>query len=425
MDVLSNQKFIQLPLEDRLKICMYGYTIGIDLVDNPLFEAMLANLPDDSPLKERHWESVSVEEVTPLFEAIGEKVPVVQESVSEEEWKNAFGYLRDMWSKNKSITMIETISETKNILSSMMKVYSDEHYEKEVQKLLLLLKYDGWNITIYYVPGNPKPVLIHTRARTGKPIFCTSVLRDIMPEVELADDSDPIKISGELCLDEEALTILKEYYSGTGKEFVNTRNSISSVVFGTVDVSLIKEHIHFYAFLLQDTNGNVFDTVSETMDFLDSIGFETPYRMLLDSDEDFDRCFEQMTRYYKVLEKSIQCDGVVAEPNHFAVQQECYDFVAGDNQAGLIAIKAEYWSNKVYVGEVIDIISPPSEQNRSLVAIIAPVKVSNGNTVRRVPLINLRRAHAFGDYVDLGDHILFTYHSQQNIHFEGFEEAIK
>ena len=421
-NLMSKTEYLMLSLEDKvrlLKFC-YGYEDEEGVLPNDiLFDNMVAQLPDTSPLKYIDWDMITYDEVKDILDQVG--IQVLSDDVQTDTSLEQYQDLQNLWSKNKSITMDDNIHHAKKVADGIFNTYSDSAYKDALYQVIMLLKYDGWNLTVYYVPGQTKPVLIHTRARYGDCIYCTELLRDIMPELNV---SETIRVVGELCLSEKALTILRDHYKD-GRSFKNTRNSVSSIVHGTVDISLIKDHIHFFAFAAESPTEKIRDNALDTLDTLDLLGFETPIRCAVSAPEHFDACFQYMTDAYKSIESEIKCDGVVMEANHFDIQRECNEFTSGNNQAGLLAIKDLYWSRKLYEGEVIDIISPLAKQNRSLVAIIKPVTVSSGSDVQRVPLINFNRASMYGRYVDVGDKILFTYHSEQNVHFEGFKEVIQ
>lgn len=422
-NLTSKAEFLMLSLEDKVRLLKFCYGFEDEeevLPSDILFDNMVSALPDTSPIKYIDWDMITYEEVKDIIQQVGIQVLTDDETIASTVTET-YQDLQKLWGKNRSITMDDDINHAFGIAKDMFNVYSESKYKDEMYKILMLLKYDGWNLTVYYVPGQDKPVLIHTRARYGDCIYCTELLKDIMPEVST---NETVRVVGELCLDEEALVILRNHYHD-GREFKNTRNSVSSVVHGTVDINLIKNHIHFYAFAAETPTEKACGTVLETLDLLDRLGFETPKRCVVTSPDTFQVCFDYMTEEYKKIESSVKCDGVVMEPNHYDIQSECNEFIAGNNQLGLLAIKDLYWSRKLYEGEVIDIISPPAKQNRSLIAIIKPVVTSSGSTAQRIPLINFRRAAMYGRYVDVGDIILFTYHSEQNIHFEGFKEVIQ
>ena len=79
-------------------------------------------------------------------------------------------------------------------------------------------------------------------------------------------------------------------------------------------------------------------------------------------------------------------------------------------------------------GVVEEVICPPSSGGayRELIALISPTETRDGRTIRRVPLINLRRAKCgIGEKpVDIGDEIIFSYHSKQVVKFRGKDGKI-
>ena len=417
-DLLSSQAYLNLGLEDKVKFLKYAYgceVVGGLLPENLVYDAMEKNLPDDSPIKYKEWNTIEYKDVADILELLGVEIEEIQPVVYTDNFNDEdYKYLQNMWSKNSSIVMEDNMDIVRKVCNQMFD--AAENYPECDDKVVMTLKKDGWNITTYYVPETTLPVLAHTRARdeSSTPTYCTSIMRQILPNIQT---DKIVKIVGELCLDTDALAILKEAYPD--RSFQNTRNSVSSIVHKTIDINLIKKYIHYYVFAVETLEGPYFSSIVETITNMSALGFETPAACIIESKDHFDVCMDFMTDTYKNLEEHIKCDGVILELNSFKAQKEFNDGITSGGQSGLLAIKAGYWYRKIYSAKVLDIIIPPSEVNPSIIAIIEPTVTSSGSVVRRVPLLNFRIAQSFGRYVDKGDTILFTYHSDQVVHFEG------
>ena len=361
------------------------------------------------------WDEVEYRHVEKLLEVAGVRKNHLSgtNTTKLEEGKEK---LISNWSKPRSIQMVETGVE--------IKTYFDENKDiiiKGNYNFIAQLKLDGWHIQLYYTQKSEYPELVTTRGRGGNTVDCTEVLAELMPPLSV---EDPVLISGELVLDKRILTELRVKY---GRPFKNSRNSISSIIYNTINVEEIRDHIRVYAFDLQFEGGLRYPDRILTFEALESVGFKTPPRLLVKEFEtDFYPAFRQLQEFYsKTFKENWECDGVVLVPVRY-----CSEGSVGDSnyQDRAIAIKMGIWSKKFYHATVEEIICPPSSGGsyRELTALISPTETIDGRIIKRVPLINLRRAKCGKEVspVDIGDEIIFSYHSKQIVKFRGKEGII-
>lgn len=386
-----------------------------DIIDDIDYEYYKSKIPTNCFEYQVPWDEVTLADVSHLLDKMELPKPS-HDFAKEQEIPEQFRYLLSIWSKPKSIEMIEDKKSVNSKFLEMSNVYDSLEWQNLPYKYIMMLKLDGWNIQLYYVPWHYKPVVVTTRGRGGNIVVCTSILAHLMPPMNV---SEPTLVSGELVLDNSILTHLRVKY---GKPFKNSRNSISSVIYGTIDVDDIKEHIAVFAFDIQFESGNRYNSRHETLHTLKDLGFNIPpFQMLDDTRWEYAEKFNVLQKYYvETMSKNWKCDGVVACPNYYQIN----NMIKNSNeifQDGFMAIKMGTWSKKMYTGTVADIIAPPSSGGtyRELIAIVSPVETDDGRTVESIPLKNLNRAKCGNNPVDVGDEIMFTYHSKQVVKFRG------
>lgn len=386
-----------------------------DIINDLDYEYYKSQIPTDCFEYTVPWDEVTYSDVSHLLDKMGLSHPSLDYK-AEQVVPPQFEYLLNIWSKPRSIEMVEDKKIVYKKFQEMEDAYIQLGCSTLQNKYILMLKLDGWNVQLYYIPGHYHPVLVTTRGRGGNIVVCTRTLAHLMPPMNV---SVPTLVSGELVLDDKILTHLKVKYN---RPFKNSRNSVSSIIHGTIDVDSIKDHITIFAFDMQFEDGTRYNSRYETLAVLSSLGFNVPPHLLFDDTRwEYSEKFNNLQSYYiGTMSKSWKCDGLVCAPNYYQVNE----LIHNPNQIfqdGFMAIKMGTWSKKMYTGTVSDIICPPSVSGtyRELIAIVAPVETDDGRTVEAIPLKNLNRAKCGNDPVDVGDEIMFTYHSKQVVKFRG------
>ena len=117
--IAGTEEFLQFSLEDRIKMCMFCYgREDVINISDAVFQGMMKNLPEDSPLHLLEWDDIQQEDVQYMLDALGLKLEAEHLVTTQEE---DYLELQNLWDKNRSISMIETMEEAKTFATYMLK----------------------------------------------------------------------------------------------------------------------------------------------------------------------------------------------------------------------------------------------------------------------------------------------------------------
>lgn len=250
-------------------------------------------------------------------------------------------------------------------------------------ELIVSLKVDGINSKNLYLNGDL--MLSLSRARAGEGIDFTKNISNILPIYTDISEKE-VKVFCENYVDADYLEVLRSKYDPTS--YKTCRTSATSLLRVT-HASEDYKHLHSLAF---GAEGLPYSTISATLDYLKSQGFETvPYMILKPNTvpDNYDKFVEFIKAIGdKFMESTldIPSDGLVVDINdltHVGV-------VSGKYSDRNIALKIHHWSSKYYKGIIKNIILEQKAVNASCRVEIEPMLTNDGCEARIVNVHNPR-----------------------------------
>ena len=432
----------------------YTYANGIDYLNDAEYDVLREGLSDMCPYKYMSYEGTRFDEIEKLaeYEKINLnniKIESVKQEISQPSATQKMLMMFPPASSMQMVSDYETVYD-KYVPQIVELIEMNKTTDGILVELLQTYKMDGWNITCYYQPsgndfkgeGNAvdgEIFLAHTRGRTTTDVtVCTELMKKLTPNLKEYTDQMPkdtiLRITGELVIKKtyngrDTLEVLREAYPT--KPFSNVRNSVSAFAHQSINIDKYYDMASYFVFNIFDykTGGCPFNKVSDMRKWLEEKGFNIPPGNLIRVPTHTKSgavinptvgIIKYLEHYYKAAEKyytetfqnMYECDGIVLQPNELSWNNQMQQIAQGNFSDGLLAIKANYWAEKIYSAVVEEIIYPPARVSRSVLAIVKPVRTTLGQVVKRVPLINLQRAAIEND-VRVGDTIEFMFHSNQ------------
>ena len=276
--------------------------------------------------------------------------------------------------------------------------------------MIMVLKIDGWGYSAYYTPGEELPVFAKTRGRDeAEYSVITKLARLILPPMQVDKLTE---VTGEITLKKEALDVLRNAYPD--KNFKNTRNSVSSFVYKTIDIERFRDCIQPFVFNIEREYEDKTLNKLEEYKLLESLGFTVPpYLEFVPGT--YKASFDQIQKYYKdTYSNYIECDGVVVQASELETAKNMKS-VTSLGLPNNVAIKYGVWEVEILYGVVEKVIFPKAKTRRGCVIILENGCVSRTNsTIKRVNGFNLRNV-AERNHIKKGTKVAISYHSQQNV----------
>lgn len=242
------------------------------------------------------------------------------------------------------------------------------------------LKIDGVNTKALVDSSGLKLAL--SRGRAADSIDYTEAIRCLLKEQNIDILALDGRITGESFVDLESLKVIQSRYPG--KDY-KTPKSTAMAMLRAPDNFLSEDYkyLSFYAFNYNDIKPN------QAFEALSAAGIKTPPALEFDGEdiprtslEEFNTWMDEnvLAPLYKAGEGlHIGSDGVVmfllAD-----IDTERKDQYSDSN----IAIKYSYWAAATYSSRVVDIIFEQRRVEASIVLLIEPVVMRDGNTATRV-----------------------------------------
>lgn len=383
-----------MELINQIKLAQYTYKLGLPLYQDTEYDMLVREYRRLHPNEEinLHWEQITDEEgLQLLYESgIGDNYILLLETMGEQifpeeaylKTQNASDdilvrYYKYKPTSNKSMPIV---TETKEFIKVV------EHLQNDIDNdVILSLKLDGWNVTLYVENG--EIVYAHTRGRQAEAQDVTSIMKQILSKRNL--DLSRIKqgyIVGELILRDKELIPLRAKYR---KKFKTTRNSLSSFINNKVIAEDLPK-ADFVAFHLNFVDQK-FTKKDEMLKTLDEMGFEIPYNVTCDCTvEQVLFNFINMSNKINSLPPS---DGVVIQPNDLKVKEDLNQIALFPDsyEIGLYALKMANWGTQVLKTFItgIDITRNTKTIKPSLK--VEPVMTRDGREITTVPVDHIGR----------------------------------
>lgn len=167
---------------------------------------------------------------------------------------------------------------------------------------LLSEKLDGCSIILTYQEGKLFSAATRGRGVKGKDIMRHIPFISNIPQI--ITNTDTLVVRGELlCPKDEIPTMLQEVAEIEGKEQKNGRNTIAGALNRKESNEAVFKHAHFVAYWSSKGKGLDID------DYLDELGFETPWNFEIDDTTTEEELIEQVKEFLFVSKYEI--DGII------------------------------------------------------------------------------------------------------------------
>lgn len=350
------------------------------------------------------------------------------------------GILSEIWEDDGDITDYTELL----VKNPMMSIETAKSYEckeivdwinsmpEEDESYFASFKINGHGIRVVYKDGYLVSATSRARASAGRDL--TRHMKILLGEYNDAlKDYGMVELRGEVCLKLENLD--------KAREFNPEIKSAFSAVASLIRPSATEEEIELLDFLCYGfiVDGFTFNDREEEFMEIESVGYETPQYLLIESSNRYD-LLETIKSTIEAFEEAYEefgyfCDGVVFEIN----SRELFNSmgIEGNHNCGNIALKVGLWKQDQYVGYVQKIIWTKGKSKLSPVALVAEepytipdderdidgienhywddlgVLTAQGNKVRRVPLYEPKNILILDAYV--GCPVYFRYGGEAGV----------
>lgn len=388
----------KLSTEEIIMLSRRIYSLGgVTPLQDKVYNLMLEK-PEFKQLEEIRYEEDTLNtKIEEIIKQIG-----LEELTSEFEMTDIMRDLVDKFPTN--LSMMST-SEPEKFIQNFLLQYLNEATKYTV----LTLKYDGWNVSSYYIPGEEEVYFAHTRGRDGAEFRdITEVMKHLLPKLTV---TSPTKVTMELMVKNTELEYLKETYPS--KNWITARSSISSILAGAIREEDYTKVLGYFAFSISDLSDHSLDP-KEQRKYLEDNGFT-----IAEGGEIHVASVGKMGEAYQIIEdhyrnnveKDWYCDGVVVT----MVTDGIHHNTNVNFSEGLCAIKFGYFGSEILVGEIDELYYGENKASYSVKARLKPVVTSRGNTIKNMPLINL--GVIAENWIKVGDKVELEYYSQQQVYF--------
>lgn len=332
-----------------------------------------------------------------LQDAAADGEPLVQDPVYDrykkilQEIKPGSVLLKGNWEKDSDVALTEYDKLLKEYgMRSIRTCTTDDEIKKAFANVLSKLpievctscKMNGHACRVVYNEGDLVSATTRGRYKKGRDI--TRHLRKILGDHnEYLEGYGLVEIRGEL------LVTFDDFENKLRYSCKTPLSSVTSLVRDSATDEDLK-YLHFVAYkMLIDEDDDTFDTLSEEMDTLANIGFETPFRRvsIIKTFDDIKRELRFFESHVENFTNTYDTDGIV-----MAVNNDSMFYSMGlDGNAFLanIAIKMGHWECNMYSSIIKNIVWEKGKSWFTPKAEIEAVMTANGATVTTVPLYNV------------------------------------
>lgn len=381
---------------EYIKLAQYTYRLGIPLLQDTEYDNLVRRYQVENPGEDINlkWEEVSDEEGIELLRRYGvleeynSMMNVMREEVfpiesyltvelTSEEVKSRYNEFKSV--PNKSMPIVTEYEQFQKVVEHISTNPEDE------EDLILTLKLDGWNVTVYIENG--EIMYAHTRGRTSEAQDITSVMKRALKKRNLnLKDIKQGYVVGEVILRDKELQELRMKYK---KPFKTTRNSVASFINNKV-IEEDLERIDFVAFN-GVFEGKKFSYQKEMLDYMSSLGFEVPIHVTCKGN--FETAFITFVAMSDRINFMPPSDGVVIQPNNIEHKSDLnqISIFPESYEIGLYALKMLNWGNQILKTTIKEITLTRNTKNIKPSLIVEPVKTRDGRTINTVPISHIGR----------------------------------
>lgn len=325
---------------------------GEPLVQDPIYDKhrkLLEILKPDSEVLKRNWEKDSNDELQDFDELLKQ-----------------YGM--------RSIRTCVDRTDVEKFISNIL----ESSYEVDV---CTSFKLNGHACRVVYRDG--KLVSATTRGRYKKGRNITRHLRRILGDYnEYLEGYGLVEIRGELIV--------------TYTDFENTLKNTCKTPLSSV-TSLVRDSapdeeidmLHFVAYKIFVKDSDIFESLSDELEYLENIGFEVPnYDVYtISSYDDIEAILADFEDKKKNKETDFDTDGIVVAVND---NSEFYSLgLDGNAYNSNIAVKMGIWECNMYTSTITNIVWEHGKKWFTPKAEIEPIVTVTGATVRVVPIYNV------------------------------------
>ena len=345
------------------------------------------------------------------------------------------GVLSQIWEEDGDITDYTDLL----VKNPMMSIETAKSYDCEALSRFIdrvpdetsyfaSYKVNGHGIRVVYEYGHLVSATSRARSSGGRDL--TNHMKILLGDYNPALACEPlVELRGELALKEDSLSLAREFNSSIKSAF--------SAVASLIKPSASREEVSLLSFLCYGyiTDDFSFETKEEEYQHIQSLGFDTPFFLLIEScskDELLSTVKDIVNAFEDEYEEfGYMCDGVVLELNN---KDEFIELGTEKNHnLGNIALKVGVWKQEQYCGIINKILWTKGKNKLSPVAIVSdnlgdlvedefgnPVNLSEigvltaqGNSVKRVPLYEPKNIIVLDAYV--GEPLYFRYGGEAGV----------
>lgn len=359
-------------VEDAFILARYMYRVGEPIIDDVTYENFVAKIRGKFPRLEPFWDRTYDEDPVPydlLDEFKLQEVGVAKTEYTED--------LQKLFGEDKSLS-IRSVTQYREAWDFF------QAHRVAKNDIFVAIKVDGNNTREVYKNGEFRLSL--SRGRNTDTCFDFShSMRKVLPE-KLVGVPEDFVLYGEAYVEESYLPKLRAKYHTVDKFKTARTTAMSMLRLNTYDDEDYS-HLKFKAFSAPGMR----ETVSETYQFLESLGFETPPHKLIrwkEFPEDFSLFSEWLDREVfaplSEYQSEIASDGIVAEVN----QYNWFGEINGNYSTRQLALKFGPWNFAYAKGIVSDIVV---KQRRVLACVkiaIEPLTTQDGCEARVINVFN-------------------------------------
>jgi len=219
-----------------------------------------------------------------------------------------------------------------------------------------------------------------------------------------------VELRGEIVLNKHALSKARKFNPDIKSVF----SAVSSLIRPYATEDEIKL-LNFVAYDIYGDNVHQFNTLEEKFEYLESLGFEVPLYATAtiapfgSFEDDIEEILDVLGEHKETYQ--YDTDGIVTSINDVGI----FNSLGSDTtiNRGNVALKMGKWQQEVYSSIIEKIEFCQGKSKITPKAVVRPVVVENGNTVRNVPLYNLAALELLEAYE--GETIHFKYGGEAGV----------
>lgn len=331
---------------------------GEPLVDDPVYDdyrRLLEQLKPESELLTRNWDKDSDEELADT------------DSILKEYGMRSIRTCSTMEDVRRYVELFSKIGRPVNLIAST--------------------KLNGHAGRVVYRHGDYVSSSARGRYKKGRSLY-RQLSKCVPQHIEALEDFDLVEIRGEI------LVTLTDFDSYLYKLYKHPLSAVTSLVRDSVTDEELK-YLNFVAYkIVVYKEEELFESLSEEMDFLDACGFKTAKRQIYENVQPYEledkaeQIINDFEARFNAGEFEFYTDGIVVAIDN---NQDFYSLGLDKNfQNGNFALKmGNVWESNIYNGVIQDILWEYGKRWIIPKALIYPVTTVTGASVTVVPMYNV------------------------------------